>query len=135
MEPVETIAVGAAILAMALAGCNGLTSDDGSAPLDGMAATPLPSATAVYGAEYQGDAGACATVICSGAQVCCVLPVPSDAATPHPNNKCDYDCIALCMDSCPAVSAAGIDAAPSLAPGTHGGGIGAAPASADADTE
>jgi hypothetical protein len=126
---------------IALAGCAGLIAGDPSGPSNDSGRAAVDSVSDVYGvpdvygAQYQGDAGACATVICSGAQVCCVLPVPSDAATPYPNNKCDYNCVALCMDSCPAVSQAGIDAAPSLAPGTHGGGIAAPPAADDAGSK
>lgn len=131
-------AAAVASFAVALGGCAGLldspleappTQDAGGERLGAVSDGGVPDsadgllAPDVYGAAYQGDAGACATVICSGAQVCCVLPAPSDAATPRPNNKCDYDCVAACMDSCPAVSAEGVDAAPSLMDGMHGGGL------------
>jgi hypothetical protein len=126
--------------ALALSGCNGLVDDaaaaltrdagalhDAGVPVGAGAPQDAGADEAtggdVYGAGYQGDGGACATVLCSGAQVCCVIPVPSDASTPYPNNKCDYDCVAVCMDSCPAVSADGVDAAPSLAEGMHGGAL------------
>jgi hypothetical protein len=139
-----------ASLALALTGCAGLLESAPSEPADDAGArldaaleepapddkpTPVDSGTglAVYGAKYQGDAGACATVVCSGAQVCCVLPIPSDAQTPHPNNRCDYDCVAACMDSCPPVSADGVDASPSLTEGMHGGGVRELPADGGAD--
>jgi hypothetical protein len=136
-----------ASFAFALSGCAGLlesapgdrADDGGGARVDAAVEEPAPTekpapvvesgtGVDVYGAKYQGDAGACATVVCSGAQVCCVLPIPSDASTLHPNNRCDYDCVAVCMDSCPAVSADGVDAAPSLTEGMHGGGVRELPA-------
>jgi hypothetical protein len=78
-----------------------------------------------YGAQFQGDAGQCAAVICSGAQVCCVVPIPSDAPTPHPNNRCDYDCTAQCMDSCPviALGSAGAASSPGDMGSMHGGAV------------
>jgi hypothetical protein len=139
MRPGATASKAAAVatFAVALSGCAGLldsappapTQDAGGERIDAVLDSGAPESADValvpdaYGAEYQGDAGACATVICSGAQVCCVLPAPSDAPTPRPNNKCDYDCVAACMDSCPAVSADGVDAAPTLMDGMHGGGL------------
>jgi hypothetical protein len=145
--PGRSLALAGVLLALALGGCSGLL--DAGSPLQahdaggilvdsgagggilvdsgagGGASAEVDAAEepVVYGARYQGDAGACATVICSGAQVCCVVPIPSDAATPNPNNRCDYDCVAMCMDSCPAVSADGVDAAPVLTAGMHGGGL------------
>jgi hypothetical protein len=78
----------------------------------------------IYGAAFEGDAGQCAAVICSGSQVCCVVSIESDAATPHPNNKCDYDCVARCMDSCPAVVLGQTGGGPVAAfDGGHGGAI------------
>lgn len=140
-----------ASVAFALSGCAGLlesapgdpAEDAGGARLDAAIGEPGPAekpgsiesgaGLSVYGAKYQGDAGACATVVCSGAQVCCVLPIPSDASTPHPDNRCDYDCVAACMDSCPAVSSDGVDAAPSLTEGMHGGGVRELPVDGGAD--
>lgn len=86
---------------------------------------PDSSIEDAYGARFLGDADQCAAIVCSGSQVCCVVPIPSDAPTPHPNNKCDYDCIAQCMDSCPVISL-GPSGAASPSEGTgamHGGPV------------
>lgn len=103
-------------------GCAGLIDPEtpvsapeaGSATVDAQAST-IPD---VYGAKFLGDADQCATVVCSGAQVCCVVPIASGGPHEHPNNRCDYDCTARCMDSCPPVSPASMDAASS--PGSNG---------------
>jgi hypothetical protein len=115
----------AAIASMA---CNGLvdtlpvSAEDDARDVDDAAATSEPRSDVadVYGALFEGDGDMCGAVICSGSQVCCVVSVPSEAATPNPNNKCDYHCTAVCMDSCPAVALTTDDAA--SAP-LHGGGI------------
>jgi hypothetical protein len=125
-------------------GCAGLISAEASASKqDGGIASGEPSASPTsdasvpdvsipdvsiadaYGARFLGDADQCAAIVCSGAQVCCVVPIPSDAPTPHPNNKCDYDCTAQCMDSCPVISLGSTGGA--LAPegngSMHGGAV------------
>jgi hypothetical protein len=117
------------VLAMvASAGCSGLISTEAPVPEGGASEEPGASLridasmanasmadasiTDAYGARFLGDADQCAAVVCSGAQVCCVVPIPSDAPTAHPDNKCDYDCTAQCMDSCPVVSLGSAGAAP-----------------------
>jgi hypothetical protein len=99
-------------------------SSAGDASIRG-ASLPEAAVEDVYGAQYQGDADQCATVVCSGAQVCCVVPIPSDAPTAHPNNKCDYDCTAQCMDSCPviALGPAGSASSPEDGASKHGGAV------------
>ena len=89
------------------------------------AAIPEASIPDVYGARFQGDADQCASVLCSGAQVCCVVPIPSDAPTQHPDNKCDYDCTAQCMDSCPVIvlGSAGSAPPPEGNGSMHGGAV------------
>lgn len=74
-----------------------------------------PDAEDAYGARFQGDADQCAAIVCTGAQVCCVVSIASDAPTVNPNNRCDYDCTAVCLDSCPA-PANGVAVAPVTAP-------------------
>jgi hypothetical protein len=81
---------------------------------------------ALAATAFQGDADQCATVVCSGAQVCCVVSIPSDAPTPYPNNKCDYDCVARCMDACPIFTDAGDDGA-TLPSSAHGGPLASQP--------
>lgn len=107
-------------------GCNGLLASSAPGDDDPSKGEPaddasVPDVADVYGAQYQGDGGMCGTVICNGGQVCCVVPIPSDAPTPSPNNKCDYNCTAVCMGECPAVTLTEVDAA--YATPSHGGGI------------
>jgi hypothetical protein len=84
---------------------------------------------ALYGASFQGDAGQCALVVCSGGQVCCVISLGADGPTAYPNNRCDYDCVAVCMDSCPVAANEGPDATPVVpdAAGSCGGPLGCGP--------
>jgi hypothetical protein len=115
------IALSVAVASLFISGCSGLIDSDvpGSRPeagsprveneSDDSSDTSIPD---VYGARFLGDADQCAAIVCSGSQVCCVIPIPSDAPSEHPNNKCDYNCTAQCMDSCPALSLGNADAAP-----------------------
>lgn len=112
-----------AVILVTVAGCAGRIApqnaasnqegtSEGEAPVSAPGAaddspdtsSPGSSIEDAYGARYLGDADQCAAIVCSGSQICCVVPIPSDAPTPHPNNKCDYDCTAQCMDSCPVIS-------------------------------
>jgi hypothetical protein len=115
-------------LSVSPVGCNGLLAS--SAPTDDEPSkgepvpaddASLPDVADVYGAKYQGDGDMCGAVICGGGQVCCVVSIPSDAPTPNPNNKCDYECTAVCMDECPAVTLTEVDADTTTP--LHGGGI------------
>lgn len=90
--------------------------------LEAAAIEDAPGATGAF----QGDADQCATVVCSGTQVCCVVSIPSDAPTTYPNNKCDYDCEALCMDACPDLGGAG-DGGAALPSTAHGGPLASQP--------
>jgi hypothetical protein len=112
-------------------GCAGRIDGNASpnnAPVEDAAAASVdvaaPPDDAPYGAAFQGDADQCASVVCSGAQVCCVVPIPSDAPTPYPNHKCDYDCMAQCMDSCPLLTIDGADATAALPSTAHPGPLG-----------
>lgn len=135
----------ALVLAVAsTTGCAGLISAEPSASKqDGGIASDEPSAASTsdasipdgsipdvsipdaYGARFLGDADQCAAIVCSGAQVCCVVPIPSDAPTAHPNNKCDYDCTAQCMNSCPviALGSSGVAPTPEGNGSMHGGAV------------
>lgn len=115
------IALSVVIASPFIAGCAGLIDSDGPVSPTEAGSARVGSAgddssdssiPDVYGARFLGDADQCAAVVCSGSQVCCVIPIPSDAPREHPNNKCDYDCTAQCMDSCPAVSLGNANAPP-----------------------
>jgi hypothetical protein len=140
-----------AILALgvvSVTGCSGLLADAPASRQDGGTVAGEPGASSgsdastpdasilndaipdvsipdAYGARFLGDADQCAAVVCGGSQVCCVVPIPSDAPTAHPDNKCDYDCTAQCMDSCPVISLGSSGAAPAPAGNgsTHGGAV------------
>jgi len=71
-----------------------------------------------YGAAFEGDGVQCGAIICSGAQVCCIVPTPSEASSMGPAGKCDENCESVCADSCP-------DAGNTSMPA--GGGPGGAP--------
>jgi hypothetical protein len=83
----------------------------------------------IYGESFQGDAGQCALVVCNGGQVCCVISLGADGPTAYPNNRCDYDCVALCMDSCPVAANQGPQGTPVVpdAAGSCGGPLGCGP--------
>ncbi len=129
----------------AIAGCSGRVAGDSppgpsSSSSSNRAGPADPRDAAVdvglYGASFEGDAGQCATVVCSGGQVCCVISLSADGPTSHPNNRCDYDCIALCLDSCPVAANEGAQGTPAIpdAAGSCGGPLGCGPtAEAGAD--
>jgi hypothetical protein len=114
-------------LAVALAGlpaCSGQIAAEAGPEIDAAATgadVAAPPDDAPYGAMFQGDADQCASIVCSGSQVCCVVPIASDAATPYPNHKCDYNCTAMCMDTCPLLTAYGADATAALPSTSHPG--------------
>jgi hypothetical protein len=73
-----------------------------------------------YGAAYEGDGVQCGAIICSGSQVCCIVPIASDAASMGPAGKCDESCESVCADSCPDAgnaSGGGPGGMPSMMPG------------------
>jgi hypothetical protein len=129
-----------------LAGCSGRVAGDSPAPAASSSSTSTAGGTSasndagdptdsafvaeVYGAAFQGDANQCSTIVCSGRQVCCVLSLGDNAPTPNPNNRCDYDCIAVCMDSCPVAPNEGPSGTPMVpdAAGSCGGPLGCGPA-------
>jgi hypothetical protein len=125
-------ALAATSCVVAVAGCAGrvdtLVSDvpDAAVAPETLEAAAIEDASDAT-AAFQGDADQCATVVCSGAQVCCVVSIPSDPPTPYPNNKCDYDCEARCMDACPDLGGAGEGGA-TLPSTAHGGPLASQPA-------
>ena len=74
-------------------GCAGSAQDNSSSPGAG------------YGDAYQGDGVQCGSIICSGAQVCCIVPIPTDVQSMGPAGKCDQSCESVCADSCPDAGA------------------------------
>ena len=54
-----------------------------------------------YETAFQGDGVQCGGIICSGAQLCCLVYVPTDASNSNPTHACDQDCISVCADTCP----------------------------------
>jgi hypothetical protein len=141
--PVREVVLGVAMASsLSTSGCSGLMASEASASRqeDGGVGPASPTSVQeaggagdqpdvssipdVYGAQFQGDADQCAAVVCSGAQVCCVVPIPSDTLTEHPDNRCDYNCTAQCMDSCPAISLGPASAVLSSEAGPmHGGAV------------
>jgi hypothetical protein len=71
-------------------GCAGSAHESGTGGGDGG-----------YGAAYEGDGLQCGALICSGSQVCCIVPIASDASSMGPAGKCDEGCESVCADSCP----------------------------------
>ena len=124
-----------------VAGCSGRVAGDSAQPGGSSSSSSAvsqatssagpadPVDAAIYGASFQGDAGQCALIVCSGGQVCCVVSLGSDGPTPNPNNRCDYDCVALCLDSCPVAPNQGAQGTPDVpdAAGSCGGPLGCGP--------
>ena len=56
-----------------------------------------------YGVPYLGSGVQCGGIVCSGSQVCCYVPIPTDVSMQGgpANHKCDLGCESVCMDSCP----------------------------------
>ena len=103
---VESRQIAAVLFATAVIGCGGQALEPVDARTDASASTDAVAqlAETIVGAEFQGDADQCATVVCSGGEVCCVVPTAWDVQHDYPNNKCDFDCQAQCMDQCPILS-------------------------------
>jgi hypothetical protein len=126
------------VAALALiAGCSGRVVSESAQPAESSSSssatvqtTSSASSTSIYGASFQGDAGQCALVVCNGGQVCCVISLGADGPTAYPNNRCDYDCVAVCMDSCPVAPNEGPQGTPVVpdAAGSCGGPLGCGPA-------
>jgi hypothetical protein len=67
-----------------------------------------------YGAAYEGDGVQCGAIVCSGAQLCCLVEIASDATEMGPRQTCDQDCESVCADVCPDAGASGGGGAPPM---------------------
>ena len=70
-----------------------------------------------YGAAYEGDGVQCGAIVCSGAQLCCLVEVASDAMTMGPRQTCDQNCESVCADVCPDAGASSGGPAPPMPAG------------------
>ena len=89
----------------------------------------LPSqaddADAGYQTGFQGDGVQCGAIVCSGAQQCCLVYVPTDASNSNPTHACDQNCMSICADTCPDAGGATSTGMPPAGGGPPMGGMSA----------
>jgi hypothetical protein len=105
------------LVASALCACAGRSSSSAWQTVD---------ADAGYQTGFQGDGVQCGAIVCSGAQQCCLVYVPTDASSSNPTHACDQNCISICADTCPdAGGATGTGMPPAGGGGMPMGGMSA----------
>jgi hypothetical protein len=89
----------AVLVTLAVCACGGNNTSVGAATEDGGRGAVADDAG--YETAFQGDGVQCGGIICSGAQLCCLVYVPTDASNSNPTHACDQDCVSVCADTCP----------------------------------